>query len=152
VFNQRVAIWFKKPTIEVLEKRAIGTCAEWLGIKFIEVGDDFLKATLQVDNRTKQPLGIVNGGANVTLAESVCSAAANFCVNPEEFRCVGLEINANHIRPAFEGSLITATCKPVHLGKKTQVWESRLEVHNKLSCLCRMTIAVIDKRSFEQNV
>lgn len=150
MFNQGVAIWFKRPTNEDLTKRAHGTMCEWLGIEFVEVGDDFIMAKMPVDHRTKQPLGIVNGGANVALAESVCSAAANYCVNPEEFKCVGLEINANHLRPALEGSVIVTTCRPIHIGKKTQVWESKLTVNDRLTCICRMTLAVVEKKTFDQ--
>lgn len=149
VFNQCVAIWFNDVSIEDFAIRAEKTCAEWLGIEVIEIGADYIKATMPVDHRTRQPMGIANGGANVVLAESICSAAANYCVDPEQARCVGLEINANHIRPAFEGSKVVATCKPLHIGQKTQVWEARLEVNSKLSCICRMTLAVIDKHSIE---
>lgn len=149
MLNQRVAIWFKSVTIQDFQKRAENTAAEWVGIRFVEVGDDYVKAEIPVDHRTKQPLGILNGGCSVLLAESVCSAAANYCVNPDEFRCVGLEINANHLRPAFEGSTVTALCRPIHIGKKTQVWETHLSVQSKMTCICRMTLAVVDKKSFE---
>lgn len=144
-----MAIWFKEVNIEDFKRRGADTCAEWLGIEVVEIGPDYIKASMPVDHRTRQPMGIVNGGANVVLAESICSAAANYCVDPEVSRCVGLEINANHIRPAFEGSVVFATCKPLHMGQKTQVWEARLEVNGRLSCICRMTLAVIDKASLD---
>jgi 1,4-dihydroxy-2-naphthoyl-CoA hydrolase len=149
VFNQCVAIWFKEVTLEDFKQRGVKTCAEWLGIEVIEIGADYVRASMPVDHRTRQPMGIANGGANVVLAESICSAAANYCVDQNHFRCVGLEINANHIRPAFEGSMIIASCKPLHIGQKTHVWESRLEVNGRLSCICRMTLAVIDKSSID---
>ncbi len=146
MFNQCVAIWFKEVGVADFQNRGQGTLADWIGISVTEVGDDYVKSTMAVDHRTKQPMGILNGGASVALAESICSAAGNFCVDPDLFRCVGLEINANHLRPAKEGQSVIATCRPLHLGRKTQVWETRIESAGKLTCICRMTLAVIDKK------
>ena len=112
-------------------------------MKFLEVGPDFVRASVPVDNRTLQPRGIINGGINVTLAESMCSAAASYCVDPEQFACVGLEINANHVRVAAKGKTVEGIARPLHIGRSTQIWEARLEVEGKLSCICRMTLAVI---------
>ena len=107
------------------------------------MGDDYVKATLPVDQRTQQPLGLLNGGVSVALAETVASSAANYCVDQSVCYCVGLDINANHLRPAVSG-LVTATAKPIHLGNKTQVWEIKIENDaGKLVCISRMTMAVV---------
>ena len=110
---------------------------------FAEFGDDYLIATLPVDHRTKQPLGFLNGGVSAALAETVASTAANFCVDQKMAYCVGLDINANHVRPAVAG-IVTAIAKPLHLGKKTQVWEIKIEnEEKKLVCIARMTMAIV---------
>ena len=138
-----MSIWKMPIDFEKLNKRAENTFSAFIGIKFIEIGDDYLKATLQVDHKTKQPLGFLNGGVSAALAETVASNAANFCVDQAVAYCVGLEINANHLRPVTEG-YVTATATPIHLGKKTQVWEIRITNDvGKLACISRMTMAVI---------
>jgi uncharacterized protein (TIGR00369 family) len=143
VFNQCVAIWFKDVSLEDFTKRAEKTAFEWLGMKFIEIGDDYIKGSLSVDHRTIQPMHILNGGISVMLAESLCSAAANFCVDQSLYAVLGLEINANHLRVAAEGKTVIGTARPIHIGRSTQVWETRLEFDGKLSCVSRMTLAVV---------
>ncbi|MEY4874894.1 MAG: hypothetical protein RL708_43 [Bacteroidota bacterium] len=116
-----------------------------LGIECIEVGDDYLKAKMPVDDRTKQSAGLLHGGANVTLAESIGSLAANFCVNQDSFYAVGLEINANHIRTKHDG-WVYGTARPIHIGQSTQIWEIKIvDENDKLMCIVRHTVAVLPK-------
>lgn len=141
-----MAIWFKKFTVADLNMRGENTLAELLGIEFTEVGDDYLTATMPADKRTKQPLGIVHGGANVVLAETIASTGANAVVDIENYYCVGLEINANHIRPVKEG-LVTGIARPIHLGRTTQVWH--IDIYNeagKQTCVSRMTASVVSRK------
>jgi 1,4-dihydroxy-2-naphthoyl-CoA hydrolase len=141
-----MSIWYTQPTLEVLQRQAAGTLIEHLGIEFVEVGEDYLRARLPVDARTVQPFGILHGGASVTLAETLGSAAANWCVDYTEKMCVGLDINANHVRAAQSG-FVVGTARPVHLGSSTQVWEIRIENEQaQLVCIARLTMAVL-KRS-----
>lgn len=136
-------IWKMPISLELLKTRSANTFVEFIGIAFTEIGDDYLKATLPVDHTTKQPLGLLNGGVSAALAESVASTAANYCVDQAQCYCVGLDINANHLRPATKG-LVTANAKPLHLGNKTQVWEIKIENDaQKLVCIARMTMAVV---------
>ena len=140
-----MAIWFKQFTPADLNKRGENTLADFLGIQFTVVGDDSLIATMPANERTKQPLGIVHGGANVVLAETIASTGANAVIDLEKYYCVGLEINANHIRPVKEG-LITGIARPIHLGRKTQVWQ--IDLYNeegKQTCASRMTASVISR-------
>lgn len=140
-----MAIWFKKYSIEELNQRGKNTMVEFLNIEFIEIGEDFLKATMPVNERTKQPIGILHGGANVVLAETVASTAANGVIDLNHFYCVGLEINANHLRSVKEG-LITAITTPIHLGRTTQVWQINIfNESGKPTCTSRMTAAVISR-------
>ncbi len=140
-----MAIWFTKFSAEDLNRRGQNTMSEFLGIEFIEVGENYLKATMPVNQRTKQPIGILHGGANVVLAETIASTAANAVIDIEKFYCVGLEINANHLRSVREG-IVTAITSPIHLGRTTQVWQ--IEIVNeegKKTCISRMTAAVITR-------
>lgn len=119
---------------------------EHLGIEFTEIGEDHISATLPVDKRTHQPFGLLHGGASVALAETLGSVAATLCVDQKTQYCVGLEINANHVKSAREG-IVTGTARPIHVGKRTQVWEIRIiNPGNELISICRITMAVIDKR------
>ncbi|WP_058535804.1 hotdog fold thioesterase [Legionella saoudiensis] len=138
-----MAIWFKEVSLERLNEFGRNTMSEFLGIQFTEIGDNFLKATMPVTERTKQPLGLLHGGANVALAETIASTAANGVVDLQRYYCVGLEINANHLRAVKEG-IVTAVTTPIHIGKTTQVWEVIIcnEVGSK-TCIARMTAAVI---------
>jgi 1,4-dihydroxy-2-naphthoyl-CoA hydrolase len=116
-----------------------------LGIRFTEIGPDFLRATMPVDERTIQPYGLLHGGASVALAETLGSMGAAMSVDANEYQVVGQEINANHIRAARSG-LVTGTAKPVHIGGRTHVWS--IEIVNealKLVCISRITMAVIKR-------
>ncbi len=114
-----------------------------LGIEFTEVGDDFLKAKMPVDQRTVQPAGLLHGGASAALAETIGSVAANLCVDHTKRVCVGLEINANHIRSVRNGN-VYGQCHPLHLGQSTQVWEIEIrDEKQKLVCVSRLTMAVV---------
>jgi 1,4-dihydroxy-2-naphthoyl-CoA hydrolase len=138
-------LWKTRITLEQLEKRSKNTLIEHLGIEFLEIGDDYLKARMPVDGRTKQPAGLLHGGASVALAETLGSVAAGLCVNREVKEIVGLEINANHIRPVHDGWVFGIT-KPVHVGNSTQVWEIRIcNEEDKLVCISRLTVANIDR-------
>ncbi len=117
---------------------------EHLGIIITAIGDNFIEARMPVDKRTHQPMGLLHGGASVALAESLGSFGAFLCVNPEEKSCVGLEINANHIRSVREGFVI-GRATPKHIGKTTQVWEITVSTEEgKLVCVSRLTVQVLD--------
>lgn len=136
-------IWHKDLTLDTVNARGKNTMVEHLAIEFIEVGDDFMVARMPVDNRTKQPLGIMHGGASCVLAETVGSTAANCVVDLTKFYCVGLDINTNHIRSA-KGGFVTGTAKAYHLGRTTQVWG--IEIVNeekKLISINRLTMSVL---------
>ena len=121
--------------------------AEQIGIEFTKIGDDFLEATMPVDPRTHQPFGLLHGGASVALAETLGSVAATCCVDMAKQFCVGLDINANHIRGA-KGGMVKGVTKPIHIGKKTQVWEIRItNEKEELVCISRITMAVLDKNN-----
>lgn len=140
-----MAIWFQKITVDDLNRRSENTLAEFLNIQFTIAGDDSLTATMPVNARTKQPLGILHGGANVVLAETVASTAANAVVDLQHYYCVGLEINANHLKSVKEG-LITAITSPIHIGRTTQVWH--IDIYNEAgqkTCISRMTAAVLSR-------
>jgi uncharacterized protein (TIGR00369 family) len=125
-----------------LNAMSVGTAMEPLGIVFTEIGPDFLRATMPVDARTKQPYGLLHGGASVLLAETIGSSAGMLSVREGE-GCVGIEINANHLRGVRDG-LVTGTARPLHIGRQTQVWEIRIEDdRGKLVCVSRLTLAVI---------
>lgn len=140
-----MSIWFKQISVTELNQRGLNTMSEHLGILFTEVGENFLTATMPVNHKTKQPIGILHGGANVVLAETIASTAANAVVDIEHFYCVGLEINANHIRSVREG-LVIATTTPIHLGRTTQIWDIRISnEEGKPTCISRMTASVISR-------
>jgi 1,4-dihydroxy-2-naphthoyl-CoA hydrolase len=133
-------------TIQLLNQYSPNTLSAHLGIEFIEVGDDFISAKMPVDHRTHQPLGLLHGGASVALAETLGSVAAFCCVDQQLQYCVGLEINANHIKGVRSGFVI-GTTRPVHVGKRTHVWDIRIvNEAQELVCTSRITMAVIDKR------
>ncbi|ASD65847.1 PaaI family thioesterase [Pseudoalteromonas piscicida] len=145
-----MAIWFKPVNLESCKKledgmTGKGTLMKTLGIEISEVGDDYLVATMPAIPEHHNPLGMVHGGANVALAETVASYAANFVVDTEQFYCVGQEINANHLKASRTG-MLTAIAKPVHLGKRSSVWEIRItNSRNELCCISRMTAAVVSR-------
>jgi 1,4-dihydroxy-2-naphthoyl-CoA hydrolase len=141
-----MAIWRIEPTPEMLQERARNTLAEYLGIRFTEIGSDYLRATLPVNSHTHQPMGILHGGASVALAETIGSVAANLCVDLEKYVCVGQEINANHVRPASSG-LVTGTARPFHIGGRSHVWGIEIrDQQDKLVCVSRLTMAVVERK------
>lgn len=139
-------IWQIEVHIDDINQRGRGTMSEHLGIEFTEMGDDFLSARMPVNAGTKQPIGIMHGGASCVLAETVGSTAANLCVDMQQFYCVGLDINTNHIRSVRDGYVI-GTAKPFHLGKTTQVWGIEIrEESGKLVSVNRLTMAVLGRK------
>jgi 1,4-dihydroxy-2-naphthoyl-CoA hydrolase len=141
--NQSLVIWKAPISIEDLQKRCANTLISHMRITFSEVGDDYLKATMPLGPHVMQPMGIMHGGASCVLAETVASAAANYCVDPKTHYCVGLDINTNHVKPAQTG-ILTATARPFHLGKLTQVWS--VEIHddqNRLISVTRLTLIAL---------
>jgi 1,4-dihydroxy-2-naphthoyl-CoA hydrolase len=139
-------IWYDPAiTAEQINPIGKGNMAEYLGIEITEVGEDYLKATMPVDHRTRQPYGLLHGGASVVLAETLGSVGAAFVVDRSKYDCVGLEINANHLRGVRDG-FVTGIARPVHLGKTTQVWEIRIhDGRDKIVCISRITIAVLKR-------
>jgi uncharacterized protein (TIGR00369 family) len=132
-----------RPSLAELNARTPDTAVSNLGIVFTELGEDFLRGTMPVDARTKQPNGILHGGSSVLLAETLGSMAANLCVDPGEGQAVGLEINANHLRAMTSGT-VTGTARPVHVGRSTQVWEIRIEdEQGRPVCVSRLTLAML---------
>lgn len=131
-----MSIWKKPISLEVIEKRSANTMVEHCGIVFTDIGDDFLTATMPVNEKTQQPLTIMHGGASCVLAESVGSLAANFAVD-KQYYCVGLSINTSHIKQAPAGSLVTAKATPLHLGRSTHVWH--IPIHNEAGQLLSST-------------
>ena len=139
------SIWKKPVTLELLTQTSANTAVSHLGIEFVEVGDDFLRARVPVDERTRQPFGLLHGGVSVVLAETLGSIGA-FYASPEGHRGVGLDINANHIRAATSG-WVTGTARPVHIGRTTQVWHiDMVNDAGELTCVSRITMAILAPR------
>jgi 1,4-dihydroxy-2-naphthoyl-CoA hydrolase len=133
-----------RPSLEFLNSRGERTLGDALGIRITELGDDYLRGTMPVDHRTKQPFGLLHGGASVALAETLGSIAGLLTL-PEDKIAVGLEINANHIKSATSG-IVTGTARALHIGGRTQVWEIRIENEQcELVCISRITLAVVPK-------
>ncbi len=133
-------------TLDSLNKLSLNTMVSHLGIEYTSIGEDHISAKMPVDHRTHQPLGLLHGGASVTLAETLGSVAATCCVDHNTQYCVGLDINANHVKSVKSG-YVFGTTKPIHIGKRTHVWEIRIvNEANELVCISRITMAVIDKR------
>jgi 1,4-dihydroxy-2-naphthoyl-CoA hydrolase len=138
-----MAIWRDSFPLELVNEHSRDTLVSHLGIEFVEAGDDYVTARMPVDARTRQPAHVLHGGASLVLAETLASWAATFVVNREENYCVGLEINANHVRAVTSG-WVTGTARPVHLGRSTQVWEVRItDEANRLVSVSRVTMAVL---------
>ena len=138
-------IWKQPVSVEHLTAIHIDTAVAALGIEFLEVGDDFIKARVPVDKRTKQPYGLLHGGVSVVLAETLGSCGAAYAA-PEGYRCVGLDINANHLKGATSG-WVTGITRPVHIGRTTQVWQIDLSnAAGELTCVSRITMAVLAPR------
>lgn len=137
--------WPEGASLDALNARSAGTLMQALGIEFTELGDGYLRATMPVDARTRQPYGLLHGGASVLLAETLGSTAGGLCV-AEDQGVVGIEINANHLRAVREGHVV-GTARPLHVGARTQVWEIRIEDEaGRLVCVSRLTLAVIARR------
>ncbi len=140
-----MAIWHIQTTVDDLNARSVGTIVEHIGIEYLEIGDDYIKARMPVDHRTIQPAGILHGGASVVLAETLGSVAAFLCEDPDKKYCVGLEINANHVRSVHSGYVV-GMVKPLHIGSSTQLWEIRItNEDDRLVCIARLTLAVLSK-------
>lgn len=140
-----MSIWQVKPSLDELQQLGRGSMVEHLDIRLTEIGADYLRATMPVDHRTVQTMGILHGGASVALAETVGSLAANLCVDPKTQACVGQDINANHLRPVASGHVI-ATARPVHLGSRSQVWQIDIrDDRDRLICVSRLTMAIINR-------
>ncbi len=141
-----MSIWFDK-SLSLAGLNPVGpkTMGEFLGMEWVELGDDYLIMRMPVDERTKQPYGLLHGGASCALAETVGSLASHFVMDPDKNICVGLEINANHVRSINKG-FVTATCTPLHIGASTHVWDIKIhDDRNKLVCISRLTVAILKK-------
>ena len=138
-------IWYRVYTVEELNGRPTNHLGALLGIEFTEIGEDFLSARMPVNERTHQPYGILHGGASVVLAETLGSVASSMVIDWDKYIGVGLEVNANHLRPVKSG-YVTGICKPLHIGGKTHVWD--IKIYNdkgKMNCISRLTVAIIPK-------
>jgi 1,4-dihydroxy-2-naphthoyl-CoA hydrolase len=139
-----MSIWFKNYSVDDVKTK--GTMVEHLGIEVTELGDDFVRGTMPVDNRTKQPFGILHGGASVALAETLASYGGFLTIDPEKYHVVGVEINANHLKVAKSG-IVTGKCSPIKRGQSTQVWQTEItNEDNELVCVSRITLMVLDKK------
>lgn len=143
-----MSIWFDKGlSLEKIKPLGAGTMSEHVGIEWVELGDDFIKAKLPVSQNTMQPYGLLHGGASCVLAETVGSLASAMVIDHSRFICVGLEINANHIRGAREG-YVTGVATPLHLGSSTHVWDIKIYDDNKkLICASRLTVAILPRKN-----
>lgn len=141
------AIWFKNYSVNELSVLGNNTMVSYLDIQITEIGPNFLSAKMPVSHKTVQPVRILHGGASVVLAESLGSLAAYMTIDSSKFAAVGLEINANHIRPVSEGGEVEGTATAIHIGKKTQIWETKIydSSNKKLVCISRLTVAIITK-------
>ncbi len=142
-----MSIWFKKDVaLDQLNQLGKNNLSEHLGMKFTEIGDNYLKATMPVDDRTRQPYGLLHGGASVALAETLGSVASALVIDTDKNICVGLEINANHVRTVKSG-IVIGTVTAFHLGAATHVWEIKIhDEKEKLICVSRLTVAVLIKK------
>lgn len=140
-------IWFnKKLAMADVEHIMPNTMASFLEMEWVAIGPDYLRLRMPVISKTKQPYGLLHGGASCVLAETIGSIGSALVIDQSEFICVGLEINANHLRSVTSG-FVTATARPVHLGKSTHVWDIRIEDEDqKLVCISRLTVAILPKK------
>ena len=142
-----MGIWKQPADIDRINGWSGHSMIDHLGIRIVDVGDDYLRGTMPVDARTKQPFGILHGGASVALAETLGSLGATMCLDAAKEMAVGLDINANHVRAMTEG-VVTGTARPLHIGRSTQVWEIRIEDEGgRLVCISRLTLAVVSRQS-----
>ncbi len=138
-----MSLWYATPDLEQLNANSRNTILELLDIRFESFTEDSLTASMVVDHRTHQPYGLLHGGASVVLAESVGSSASYLCIDTSKFFCVGIEVNANHLRGLRSGR-VTAVAHPVHIGRTTHVWDIRLtSEEGKASCISRLTVAIV---------
>jgi 1,4-dihydroxy-2-naphthoyl-CoA hydrolase len=144
-----MSIWFNKNIIvDDLHSLRQNTLVSYLEMEWVAIGDDFLQIKMPVNDKTKQPYGLLHGGASCALAETAGSVASSLVIDPQKSACVGIEINANHIRGARDGFVI-ATASPLHLGRTTHVWD--IKIHDeagKLICISRLTVAITDRKQF----
>lgn len=137
-------IWFEPYTLDQIRLYGANLGAH-LGIEYTEIGDDYIKARMPVDDRTRQPFGVLHGGASVALAETLGSTGAGLVIDRTKYRGVGQEINANHVR-AVSGGWVIGTTRPVHIGRRSHVWEIRInDERDKLVCISRITMAILDR-------
>lgn len=140
-----MSIWMQKVTVRDLNRLSDKSMVSYIGIEFTEIGEDYICAKMPVDHRTHQPDGLLHGGASVALAETLGSVASNLCVDRDRKICVGLDINANHVRSARSG-YVNGIAKPIHLGASTHIWEIRISNEkNSLICISRLTMAILSK-------
>jgi 1,4-dihydroxy-2-naphthoyl-CoA hydrolase len=138
-----MAIWFKAYRLQDISSNE--NLPGHLGIEFTELGPDYLRGRMPVDHRTRQPFGILHGGASVALAETLGSFAAGLVVDPDKYRCVGQEVNANHVRAVTDGFVI-GTARPLHIGRRSHVWEIRItDEQERLVCVSRLTMFVLER-------
>lgn len=144
--TQSSDIWFEKYSLELLNGDRLANMTSHLGIVYTNIGSNTLTGTMPVNEKTTQPFGILHGGASCVLAESLGSVCAWMTIDASKKSAVGLEINANHIRSASSG-LVEGICKPIHVGRRTQVWSIDISQQEtgKLVCISRLTVAIIDK-------
>lgn len=141
-----MAGFLRRPDLAALNSLSAGSLSEVLGIEIIELGEDYIRGRMPVDARTRQPFGLLHGGASVALAETLGSLAGNLCLDPDRAVAVGLEISANHLRAVTRGH-VTGTARPIHIGRSTQVWDIRIEDDDgRMSCVSRLTLAVTPKQ------
>ncbi len=141
-----MSIWKKPVSVEMLTAVSANSASSHLGIEFLEIGDDFITARVPVDERTRQPYGLLHGGVSVVLAETLGSLGAALA-SPEGTRAVGLDINANHLRGATSG-WVTGIARPIHMGRTTHVWQ--IELRNdagEMTCISRITMAILEPKS-----
>jgi len=146
--GQAEVIWFHKSlTLDQIQPLGKDTMSEHLGIEWVELGNNFIKAKMPVDHRTNQPYGLLHGGASCVLAETLGSVASAMVIDHTKFLCVGLEINANHVRGVKQG-FVTGIASPLHLGRNTHVWDIRIyDERGKMVCISRLTVAIIPRKS-----
>lgn len=139
-------IWYKKYTLEDINKIFSKNMTSYLSVRAVDLTDDSIQAVMPITDKVKQPYGILHGGASVALAESVGSIASALVINQDKMMAVGMEVNANHLRPKADGEVM-ATCRPLHLGATTHIWDIRItDEQGKLICVSRLTVAIIKKR------
>ena len=142
-------VWFQKNvSLDTIRQQSVKTIVDFLEIEWLEIGENFVKAAMPVNEKTRQPYGVLHGGASCVLAESLGSFAASLVIDSSKFQCVGISINANHVRSVTDGK-VTGVASPLHLGKSTHVWDIKIyKEDEKLVCVSRLTVAIIEKRDF----